>query len=204
MPRQLRFLPVYGLTILVAAALSVAQETKKTDKMPNFYPIEVGNTWHYKVNADGKDANVTTKIAKHENIDGQVLARLESPNVTLTEHLKQTDKGVFRYRFNGAEVMPPFELLPYPPTVGRKWKGEFTVQGEKGKNTYEGEIQKEEVVDVPAGKFKTLVVKIKLEGGGQQVDTTYWFVQDVGFVKQTFSVNGATVLLELEKFERKK
>ena len=70
----------------------------------------------------------------------------------LTEHLSQTDKGVFRHRFNDAAITPAFNLLPYPATVGLKWKGDFTVDKEQGKHTYAGEILKEETVEVPAGK----------------------------------------------------
>jgi len=204
---HLRLTPVFGLVVVLSAALSSAQEAKqgeKDAKTENYYPIEVGNTWTYKVNANGKDATISTTIAKHETINKTVLARLESPNVPITEHLSQTDKGVFRHRYNGAEVTPPFSLLPYPAKVGMKWKGEFTVEKEQGKHAYEGEILKEEAVAVGAGKFKALVVQIKLEEGGQKIETNYWFVKDVGFVKQTFNVAGTTIVLELEKFERKK
>ncbi len=106
--------------------------------------------------------------------------------------------------FNGAEVTPPFQLIPYPPTPGTKWKGAFAVQGEKGTHTYAGEVQKPETIKVPAGEFKTVRVFIKLESNGQQVETTYWFVKDVGFVKQTLEVAGTVITLELDKFEKKK
>ena len=45
-------------------------------------------------------------------------------------------------------------------------------------------------------------VSIRLEGkGGQNVTTTYWFVKDIGFVKQTVDAAGLSILMELEKFE---
>ena len=202
---HLRMNVVFFLCIL--PAFCAAQEVKqgeKDAKQPNYYPVEVGNTWHYKVNANGKDANVTTRISKLEKFGDVELALLDSPNVALTEHLTQTEKGVFRHRFNNAEVSPPFKLMPYPPKVGTKWTGEFTVEKEKGKHTYHGEILKEEMVEVPAGKYKAVLVQIKLREGERDIETNYWFVQDIGFVKQTFIIGGATILLELEKFERKK
>ncbi|MBI2804166.1 MAG: hypothetical protein HYX68_04180 [Planctomycetes bacterium] len=194
---------------LMLTAFSNAQDGKKVkkdakSKTPNYYPVDVGNTWHFRVNANGKNVNITTRISKLEKIDGETLARLDSANVALTEHLKQTDKGVFRSRFNGAEVVPPFQLLPYPAKIGLKWKGEFTVGKERAKHTYAGEIQREETIEVPAGKFKTLRVLIQLEENGQRVETTYWFAKNVGFVKQTFETAGTMIMLELEKFERKK
>jgi hypothetical protein len=176
----------------------------KDDKdAPNLYPVEVGNTWRFKVTVAGMEKTITTKIAKHEMVDGKKLARLESPDTPATEHLIQTDKGVFRHRFNGAEVSPPFQLIAYPPKVGAKWKGEFTVQN--AKSTYDGEVQAEETIEVPAGKFKTVKVQVNLVENGQKVTVTYWFAKDIGFVKEDVTVGGnQIVLLELEKFERRK
>lgn len=78
-------------------------------------------------------------------------------------------------------------------------------RGEEGKHDYEGEIgAKEETVEVPGGKYQTIRVQIKLEENGQQIETTYWFAKDVGFVKQTLNVAGISIMLELEKFDRKK
>ena len=58
------------------------------------------------------------------------------------------------------------------------------------------EIVKEESIEVPAGKFKAVVVQIKHENAGRK-PTTYWFVQDVGFVKHTYALGGLNVVLEL-------
>ncbi len=94
--------------------------------------------------------------------------------------------------------------------MGRVWPytDAHGIVGDKTKHTYEGVIgPKEETVEVPAGKFKTIRVDIKLEENGQQVDITYWFAQDVGFVKQTVDAAGAFFTfftLELEKLEQKK
>jgi hypothetical protein len=186
----------------VAGADKAPENQGNPDKF-NYYPVEVGNTWHYRVNANGKITNFSARISKHENINGEALARLDTLNVPVTEHLAQTEKGVFRHRFNGSQVSPPLPLLPYPPNVGAKWQGEFTTEMEKGKNRYFGEIQKEETVEVPAGKFKTLRVSIKVEQNGPMVQTTYWFAKDVGFVKQSANILGATILMELERFEGK-
>jgi hypothetical protein len=200
---------ILGVLFLLATALAKPQgadpkKDAKPAKTPNYYPVEVDNVWHYKVTANGRDAKISTRIAKIEDFNGEKFARLESPTVALTEHLSQTDKGVFRHRFNGAEVTPPFKLLPYPAKPGTKWQGEFAVEKDQGKHKYSGEIQAEENIDVPAGKYKALRVVIKLEENGMMIETTYWFAKDVGFVKQTVEAPGLSILLELEKMERKK
>jgi hypothetical protein len=59
------------------------------------------------------------------------------------------------------------------------------------------------MVEVPAGKFKAIRVDIKYEGA-QNIETTYWFCLDVGFVKQTVNLNNLNIVMELEKYELKK
>jgi hypothetical protein len=210
MSRHLRLHAALGVVILLAGSLAIAQDGQKDkkevkEKAPDYYPLQAGNEWHYSAIANGQTTKVITRIAKLEDFDGLKLSRLESPTAKDTEHLFQNDKGVFRARFNGAEVTPPFQLIAYPPTPGTKWKGAFTVQGEKGAHTYTGEILKEEKpITVPAGKYETIKAYIKLESNGQQVETTYWFAKDVGFVKQSLDVAGTSITLELDKFERKK
>jgi hypothetical protein len=178
------------------------KDKKPTDpaKGSNFYPVEKGNRWTFKVTANGNESTVTTEIGKVEKIDGVMLSRLETGGGAVTEHLSQTSKGVYRHRLNGAEIEPPFQLLPYPAKVGAKWKGKFTVQG--ATHDYTGAVEAEEMIAVPAGKYKTLRIKIALEENGQPVETVYWFAHDVGFVKQTVTVGGMEVVqLELQKFE---
>lgn len=203
MSRYWRRIPMIGAFFLLTAYTN-GQDAKKEAPPPsslNYYPLEVGNEWNYRLTANNKSSSVVIKIAK---IDEQNAALLESPTVNATEHVMQSDKGVFRSRFNGAEVTPPLRLLPYPAKPGEKWEGEFSIAKSSGKHKYTGEIQKEETVAVPAGKFTALRVLIKLEQNGMIVETTYWFVKDVGFVKQSVETTGNSILLELEKFEKKK
>ena len=82
MQRQLRLMLLGGLAILLSASFSASQDAKKGDaRTPNFYPTEVGNTWHYRVNLKGKDTTLTMTVAKHEKVNGEIVAKLETPNV---------------------------------------------------------------------------------------------------------------------------
>jgi hypothetical protein len=208
MSRHLGWRAALGVLILLAASLATAQDPAKDkkdvkDTAPDYYPLQAGNEWHFSATAKGGQiAKVVLRIPKIENLDGKMLARLENSSSKDSEHLFQNDKGVFRTRFNGAELMPPVPLIVYPPTPGTKWKGAFTIQKDKG--NFAGEILKEETIKVAAGEFKTIRVSLKLEENGQQIETTYWFAKDVGFVKETVDAAGASITLELEKFERKK
>lgn len=170
------------------------------DKKPlNLYPLEVGNTWHYRTEVMGKTANTVYKIAKMEKDGDKEFAILEvsaGGRVVATEHLQQTDKGVFRLKFNGVAIEPPFRLLPHP--VPEKWDGDVSSGGTKGNFTARS---KQEEVEVPAGKFKATRVDFELVEKGNKVTTSYWFVENKGFVKQTVDAGPVSIVLVLEKFE---
>ena len=59
----------------------------------------------------------------------------------------------------------------------------------------------EEAIEVAAGKFKTMRVSVRLESGGKTFNTSYWFVKNVGFVRQTVDAGNLSIVMELEKFE---
>lgn len=210
-----RLICCFGALLIVLAGLGVlnAKPNPPGDKKtPNYYPMNVGNQWNYKVSVAENSASVHSRIVKMETIDNNMeLARLEATvnnSVVAVELLKQTEQGVFRYRNNGIDLTPPICLLKYPlnikPKEPMKWSGAFKGGAEKGSYTAEAT---EDNVEVAAGKFPAIRVVIKHEQGkgpGQTVNTTYWFVKDVGFVKQTVEGGGQSILMELEKFERAK
>jgi hypothetical protein len=198
-----------GVFVLILASISFAQDGQKDkkadDDTPDYYPLQAGNQWQYKITARNDSYKVTMRVGKVED-DGK-LVRIDnvSTKPQQSEHLMLTDKGLFRARVNGAELTPAIQLIPYPVKLGSKWNGTYVAKGSDAKNEYKGEIgPKEETVEVPAGKFQAIRVRISLQKDGQQVDATYWFARDVGMVKQTSEAAGSSLVLELEKFERKK
>jgi hypothetical protein len=145
-----------------------------------------------------------TRIARIEAIKKQPAAVLEAEvngKVTATEALRWTGKGLVRLRTNAIESSPPLLLLKLPVKAGDKWEGEFEADGKKA--TYTAETR-EETVEVPAGKFKTMRVAIRLKEGEMVVYTTYWFVRGVGFVQQTVEAAGLNISIKLEKYKVQK
>ena len=203
---HLRLLPVFGVVLFLSSVNADAQDKDKKDtKAPNYYPMQAGAQWHFNVQVGDNSFKAVSKIAKIESIDEVPLARLEAyidGELKATEHLNQTDKGVFRHRNNGKEITPPICLLKYPIKAGAKWEGDITVGTETGK--YYCEVQDDDV-SVPAGKFKTTRVSIRLEsdvkGEKKVVNTKYWFVPNIGFVRQTVDAGDLHIVMELEKFE---
>ncbi len=196
----MRILAGLLLLPLIGVAPSVADGEK-----PDYYPLKVGAKWHYRLKAAGQDnAKIVLQLAKFETIDGQRLGRMETVangSVVASEHLASTAKGVFRHRFNGIEVMQPLCLLKYPVKDGESWDSAFSVGTEKATATCR--VGREEI-EVPAGKFKAVTVRVIADTGGMKISTTYWFVAGMGVVKQTADIAGNAIQLELEKHEKGK
>lgn len=205
---QLRLIGA-GILFVLAAVLTDAQESKKDPKKepatPDYYPMQVGNQWTYKIEAGGNSAIAVATISKYETINKTELARLDvtvNGKPVTTEHLQQNAKGIFRHRNGANEISPPLCLLKYPVKSGAKWDGEITVGKETGKYSCEAT---EETIDLGADKVKTIKVAIKLDseenGAKKTVTTTYWFRENFGFVKQTVEAGNLSIAMDLQKFE---
>ena len=183
-----------------------ARETAVSqEKAPDYFPLKAGTKWSYEVNQDGKKLKTTSQIAKVEAIDGKSVALLETTingEVSATEHLATTEKGVFRQRVNGIELSPPVCVLKYPVKKDDTWETESTIANEQLK--VKGKVIDNEDITVAAGKYKAFRVEIETSAAGMRNITTLWFAPDVGVVKQSTENEGKAVTAELEKFEEGK
>jgi hypothetical protein len=197
----------YAFMLMFLGSLSGMTQEVKTkqapEPAPDYFPLTVGNTWHYQVDAgNGRKFMILKKIAEVETIDGMPMARLETianGMVVATEHLRRDGRGIFRHRFNGVEVSPPFCVLRYPPKGDRSWESrtkvgdqELTMRGHEGRT---------EEVTVPAGKYQAVTSVIKTTTNDVEFTTTYWFTADVGVVRESLDRAGQNVNLTLLKFE---
>ena len=132
MLRHIGLIAALGLTAAFAPNFVSAGGDKKdvAVKTLNYYPLQVGNRWDYDLTANGNTVPMTTTIARTEKIDDVPLAVLEMSmqgKIIASEHLRQTDKGIIRYRTGQFVPTPPFVLVKYPVKSGDKWDGEFKV-----------------------------------------------------------------------------
>jgi hypothetical protein len=190
-----------GILCLVLSP-ALAQQPNAGRDVKAYYPLKEGAKWHFKVQVMGNTVKLTNQVAKKETIDGVELFRIETltetGQVAATEHLRATDEGVFRHRFNGQEIKPPLCLLKNVPRDEVTWNTEIEIGTQKAKVTCKA---KKEEVQVPAGKYQTITVTIEANVQGMLVTTQYWFAPNVGLVKQSFDLGGTSVLAELEKYE---
>ena len=203
----------FAISLFVLLALVLASPSpsaapikeKEKPKTPDYYPLKAGSKWHYKVEADtGTTTTVVVHVAKIEKIDDVPLARLEASidgSVSMTEHLRSTDKGVFRHRFNGVEASPPLCVLRYPVKKDDSWEQE--VKAGKEELKMKSRVGTEDV-EVPAGKFKAITVESTGTAGGRMIISTCWYADSVGMVKQVVNLDGLVMTMQLEKYEEGK
>lgn len=174
---------------------------KPKDKPAAFaFPLKAGSVWEYRA---GKE-KVSVRVAKEEPGEKETRAVLESSAgdkkgaKTSTETLALREDGVYRLSADGADITPALCILKLPYEAAATWPyksaaGPLPVSGNF--------VAEEEEVAVPAGKFKAVrVSSADFRIGQTAIPLTYWFVSDVGLVKQRLVVGGREVVLELEKY----
>jgi hypothetical protein len=184
-----------------AFLLSTLPASFAQDKMPEtpYFPLQVGNTWHYKAG----ETEFSQKVAKHEMIDGVLCARLETlvgGKPVAFEHVAVKGDGVYRFTLEGKRPEAPVRFLKLPPKKGDSWSVETRAGNKTVKCTFKSD---EEEVKVPAGTFQTISsTSPDLEVNGLKASFAFYFAKDVGMVKQVIEVSGQKkVDIELTKFE---
>lgn len=191
--------------LLVAAFCSFhsqAQPPSNADKPPAaaYYPLAVGNTWQFEMTTAGTTRPVEFRVAKLETIDNVPMYRVDTviaENVTASESLAANDKGLFRHRFNGSEIVPPIMLLRNPVRNGDSWSAETQAGGQKMVVTCS---VSEERVSVKAGDFLTIKLAVETSVDNVRIKSDYWLAANTGIVKQLLTFGGTTVEIELQKF----
>ncbi|HEY4310647.1 MAG TPA: hypothetical protein VGN12_14450 [Pirellulales bacterium] len=185
---------------MLVATFLVTGATAAEPAGAEYYPLKAGSEWRYHLVADGVTKTFESRITKIEEIDGLPLARFDAEingEVVATEHLRITDEGVLRYRYNGSEVTPPVCILKFPIKDGETWQSENRVGNQDF--VVRSTVSREEV-DVPYGKYEAVKVTATTEQGGQLFSTTYWFAPGIGNVKQVLDLGGKKFELDLFEF----
>jgi hypothetical protein len=201
---------IFVLVLGVAGA--VAQEAAKDEKAKDYYPLNPGMKWFYKMYLEGRTLDVEIQVKELVTLDGQSLALVERKVTERdskddkvkqvdsgTEHMSANEKGVFRYRVNGIALSPPMCLLKYPFKAGETWETESTMGSEQLK--IKGKAIGIEEVEVNEKKYQAHRADIDTTGIGNVVSSSYWFAPDVGLVKQVMKDGRKEAMLELIKFD---
>ncbi len=223
-----RPLPVYALILLAlgliltvgsvgtAASVTILPGTTTTPA-ENYFPLTLGNQWHFRVQVAGQTLWMTYIATDKAFIDGVATVTFETRVNDLPqtrENYQITGDGVFTvlrqmqlysFKFNPKQI-----LLKYPVVSGDAWEqiGSF---GDASKNATFQYQQKcryvgFEDVQVPAGNFRAIKLALDLVASdGSHIQGFRYFSQDVGLIKEdlTMTVNQQRVALlsELDSYQ---
>src|SRR5262245_22961968 len=185
---------VLGSATFLALAVTCTLSAQDTAKDSPYYPLKKDSTWTYKVMG-----NLIIMKVSGTDKEGTKVETIVNNKAIASEHIVVKEDGVYRVMINGAKPEAPVKFLQLPPKGGQSWDVNTKIQGQaiQGKFT-----TTEEEVTVPAGKFKTIKVEGKdFDIAGMKTNITYWFAENTGIVKLSFSLGGTDATLELEKYE---
>ncbi len=213
-------LAAVGLLAALAAALvgpapapgQDGEEKKKNEiEQVPYYPLEKGNVWHYKVGEN----RFAIRVKGFEPVGKYTAARLElvrgkKDTVFATEYVavvddqRLEDRFLARVKVDDKEAKPPILFLRVSPKKDDKgWFVESKIGDQLIKGPFVQQVE-ERGVKVPAGAYKR-ALKVTARGldvNGVKSDVTWYFVENVGMVKQEILLDGKKVEFELEKFDR--
>ena len=183
-----------------------AKTPTETPREESYYPLQVGNTWHYKLGEN----HFALRVAKFEKVGDYNCAKVEmvvEDKVTAFEHIAVTSDGIVRVAYDQRMSLPPVLFLKLPAKKDVTWKVDSVVgktdtsPGEKVTGTFkEAELSK---VGVPAGLFDNVIScsSQDLDAAGLKLGFTYYFAKGIGMIKEEIDVGGQKVVVELEKYD---
>lgn len=183
-----------------------------------YFPLEKGHKWAYlvtdhqapKAKADPKRKLIIEVVDKviytgkdvkdGKSIDvryaGFVLQSTSGDKVT-RDHVFVSESGVHRFQTAGTPIDPPFLFFKFGlKKLGESWdchstNGDKSIKGTCTLNQAE--------VSVPyrmGAKLQAITVSFKADDERGEID--YWFVKDVGLVKQSIKGKNLHIVLELQ------
>jgi hypothetical protein len=181
----------------------------------SYYPLGKGYKWTYgtdyaddtevvhEVTATEKIGDVECFIVEHKTVSPTLGTRMMRK-----EWLAADADGVMIHKLQRGrselEVVKPFYKLKNPMRKDDEWKGD--VKATENPPQYQIRVEEEAEVEVPAGKYKTWKMHIRIESGTRHsAEGTEWYAKGVGLVKSEMTIHAGgedfTLVSELKKFE---
>jgi hypothetical protein len=149
-----------------------------------YMPLHVGCKWVYRMRRNDRESKYYVEVLKHETLNKVLCARVESMTDwdAAFEHLSVTREGVFRLAYKGSRANPPVLVVPQEVEEEKSWGGEYEVAGMRSARRWTI-VAVDELVEVPAGKFNTVVIRGVDPSRTGWVNTKY-YAEGVGVVKE--------------------
>lgn len=173
------------VALLTCSALAPAAPVPKAKKVDPF-PYQVGTRWEY-VRSEDPNRVYAEEVTASEEKDGVRTVRIDIVTDTggkLFETYK-LEKGELRLTAStNATYDTPLLIRKAELKDGDTWTNEYTLNGTAYEVAYT--VGKPEELDTPAGKFTAFPITRKyLKPNVRAKETTYWYGDGVGLVRQT-------------------
>ena len=210
-------MPRLALALVVVALL--ATPTVSSAARPaagdSYYPLAKGSKWTYttdyaddtvlvhEVTGTEKVGDVECFIVEHKTVGPTLGTRMMRK-----EWLAPGPDGILIHKLQRGrselDVVSPFFKVKSAMRKDDEWKGQ--AKAEENPPKYKTRVEEEVDVEVPAGKFKTWKIHIKIESGTRHsAEGSEWYAPNVGLVKSEITIRAAgedfTLVSELKKFE---
>ena len=209
------------LTILWSLVLVVPAFAQPATKWEDFYPLKVKSRWTYRA-IDVKTAQPNTDqkrlvVIEIEREEPYVRSTVDKDNKTTDEkfpgfilkstsggkttrdHVVLMKDGLQKVNVAGTSMTPPLLFFKFGLKPGMTWDVSSTSGNTKINGTF---TLGADLVSVPQGKHNAFKVSYtNNKPAEERVENEWWFVHNVGMVKQRIKSKEHEIVLELEKYE---
>jgi hypothetical protein len=199
-----------GLTLLIGlTTLNAAPVPKEAEKEKLYFPTKEGTRLVYELKTGDTKTEITDLVTKVEvkgNVFRVTIERENGDAKRSATLFEVSAKGVFYVATNGrGEVDPEPVLAPLiklPAKSGDTWtEDRYLAQGRAKPLWYTYTVGKEEEVEVAAGKFRAIPIKLVVTQDGRHIETnTIWCAPVVGVVKTKWKSGNDESTRELKSF----
>ncbi len=155
------------------------------------------------------ESNVGETIRTVERFDSLLKVTNKSDKFTYIQTFQKRDDGIYLIRteqhittfFYSKDVditySEPILQIPEPLKAGDKWSwaGYQVKNGDTTKISILGEAITNETIELPAGKFETLKIRLFFqEKDGEETELYQWLDREIGSVKTKAIINGTGIM----------
>jgi hypothetical protein len=186
------FRSVAALIVSVALGpVSPAAPRLKEAKPAHYFPVGIGDKRVLEFDTPkGKEelAEVVTAVTEHGG-GLLVTTRIECHGGAGSDHqFEVSDRGVTRVVAYGLPFRTPVCHLRLPFKPGETWDTDDQLVGQVVYCRAKFTAEAEEEVEVPAGKFRA--VRVRVASGQGLGETTHWYARGVGVVRSVSKQSG--------------
>jgi len=207
--------PLLALIVAALFAAPAGPAAARPTAGDSYYPLAVGSKWTYtadyaddtvlvhEVTGMEKVGDVECFVVEHKTVGSTLGTRLMRK-----EWLAPGPDGLLIHKVQRGrselDVEKPFFKIKTVMRKDDEWKGQ--AKAEENPPQYHSRVEGEEEIEVPAGKFKTWKIHIRIESGTRHsVEGTEWYAPNVGLVKSDVTIRASgedfSLVSELKKFE---